>query len=58
MPDPRRTVVGRLASKQQKALLYVLQDGVCPECHQRMETWDAHHVVPWSKGRKTETENL
>jgi len=58
MNDHRRIAAGRLASKQQKALLYVLQDGVCPACRKRMETWDAHHVVPWSKGGKTETENL
>jgi 5-methylcytosine-specific restriction endonuclease McrA len=54
----RKTILRRLAAKQQKALLWVLQDGICPVCQKEMQEWEAHHLVPWSKGGPTTTENL
>jgi len=48
----------RLATKQQKALLYVLQDGACAKCGRELEEWEADHVVEWSIGGATETNNL
>jgi 5-methylcytosine-specific restriction endonuclease McrA len=50
--------MNRLATKQQKALLFVLQDGVCAMCHCAMDKWEAHHVIPWAKGGETTTQNL
>lgn len=48
----------RLASKQQKALLFVLQDGLCAACGKELSLFDADHVFPWSDGGPTETKNL
>ena len=50
--------MNRLATKQQKALLYVTQDGDCAVCGSRLEQFEADHVVPWSLGGSTNTENL
>jgi len=50
--------MNRYATKQHKALLYVLQDGLCAGCAGQLETFDAHHVVPWSEGGETKTHNL
>ena len=48
----------RLATKQQKALLYILQDGQCVGCGGRLDEFEADHVIPWSLGGSTNTENL
>lgn len=49
----------RLASKQEKALLYVLQDGLCAgPCKRLLDQFEAHHIVAWSEGGPTETCNL
>ncbi len=50
--------MGRFASKQQKALLYVLQDFKCAACGDELGSFDAHHIK-WSvDGGLTETNNL
>ena len=48
----------RLATKQQKALLYALQEGACAICDEELLEFEADHLVEWSVGGKTETNNL
>jgi len=48
----------RLATKQQKAFLYVLQDGKCAHCGHALLDFEADHIVEYSLGGKTETSNL
>ena len=48
----------RLASKQQKALLYVLQDYCCKRCGKKLDLFEADHIIKWSQGGQTETCNL
>ena len=50
--------MNRLATKQQKALLFITQDGVCAVCGGRLEQFEADHVIPWRLGGSTNTENL
>jgi len=52
--DPMR----RLANKQQKAYLYVLQDGFCADCCCLLSDFQADHIVPWSCGGTTHIRNM
>ncbi len=42
-----------------KRSIYEQQAGICPHCHKHFEIdeMDGDHIVPWSKGGKTEKEN-
>jgi len=48
----------RVFSKKQKDALYVLANRKCQICGNELrEGWHADHVVPWSKGGKTDVSN-
>ncbi|MHC4214945.1 MAG: HNH endonuclease [Planctomycetota bacterium] len=48
----------RFANKQEKAYLYVLQDGLCTTCGRDLDDWQADHIVPWVSGGSTNLRNL
>jgi len=49
----------RLATKQQKALLFVLQDGKCAICGNDLDgKFEADHRREWANGGLTVTQNL
>ena len=57
--DP--SVLGiRAFSDSQKRTIYEQQGGVCPHCGKKCEykEMEGDHITPWSKGGKTELENL
>ncbi|WP_299354181.1 DUF262 domain-containing protein [uncultured Porphyromonas sp.] len=57
--DP--SVLGiRAFSDSQKRTAYEQQGGVCPHCGKKYEyeEMEGDHIKPWSKGGKTEIENL
>jgi HNH endonuclease domain protein len=57
--DP--SVLGiRAFSDSQKRTIYEQQGGVCPHCGKKYEyeEMEGDHITPWSKGGKTELENL
>lgn len=39
--------------------MYEMQQGICPMCkdHFELEKMDADHIIPWSKGGKTDLKN-
>lgn len=43
----------RLANKQERILLWILQDGCCALCGRELETFQVDHVVPFSKNGET-----
>ena len=47
-------------SQSEKRTAYERQEGVCPICGKHFEFEEMHgdHIVPWSKGCKTELSNL
>ena len=49
----------RAFSKAMKRKVYEKQEGICPECGNwfPIEDMDADHIIPWSKGGKTNEEN-
>ncbi len=49
----------RLASRAQRRALRVRERGVCqfPGCHQTRHV-EAHHMVPWASGGRTDLDNL
>ena len=55
---PDTDPMGRLATKQQKVYLYVLQEGMCASCGGQLQRFEADHIREWSTGGKTETQNL
>lgn len=50
----------RTFSDSQKRTIYEQQGGVCPHCGKKCEykEMEGDHINPWSKGGKTELENL
>ena len=57
--DP--SVLGiRAFSDSQKRTIYEQQGGVCPHCGKKFdyEEMEGDHIIPWSKGGKTELANL
>lgn len=49
----------RSFDEAQRQVIYRRDNGVCQLCGQKCEwnDWEADHIVPWSKGGKTEIEN-
>lgn len=51
--DPQRSF-----SKQQKKEIYLRANGHCQSCAQALDSdWHADHIVPWSRGGRTEVIN-
>ena len=52
--DPKRTF-----DEAQRQVIYRRGKGICANCgkHCEWNNWEADHIVPWSKGGKTEIEN-
>lgn len=51
----------RTFTDKQKMEAFKNQDGVCPKTGKKFETYnqmDADHIIPWSKGGKTDMDNL
>ena len=48
----------RSATKQQRSLMMIMQDFKCKGCGDDLNKYEADHIKEWSKGGKTETENL
>lgn len=50
----------RQFGKNEKKSAYAKQKGVCPSCMKKwdFEQMDGDHIVPWSKGGKTDVTNL
>ncbi|MDO4223832.1 MAG: DUF262 domain-containing protein [Acinetobacter sp.] len=49
----------RAFTDKDKRILFEKQNGVCPHCKQtfKLEEMEADHIVPWSKGGKTDLSN-
>jgi len=49
----------RSFDEAQRQVIYRRDNGICQECgkHCDWNDWEADHIVPWSKGGKTEIEN-
>lgn len=49
----------RAFTDNQKREAYERQDGICPQCqeHFEMQEMDGDHILPWSRGGKTVSEN-
>ena len=49
----------RKFSEKQKRIAYEKQKGICKICkkHFEIEDMEADHIIPWSKGGKTSTDN-
>ncbi|GAA1772272.1 HNH endonuclease family protein [Agromyces humatus] len=49
----------RAFTVNQKLEAYEKQNGICPKCgeHYEFEEMDGDHILPWSKGGKTTSEN-
>ncbi len=54
LKDPKRNF-----DDAQRQVIYRRDKGICQECGKKCEwnDWEADHIVPWSKGGKTEIEN-
>lgn len=59
-----KTLSLREFDEKTKQTIYAKQKGLCPECQKRGDTkhyeideMEADHVIPWSKGGKTELSN-
>ena len=51
----------RAFTDKQKSEAFEKQGGVCPKTGKKFETYsdmDADHVIAWSKGGKTDMDNL
>lgn len=50
----------RLATREQRRVLYRQQHGCCWVCHRplRGTRVECHHVIPWSRGGRTALPNL
>ncbi len=50
----------RAFDAKDKKRKYNEQGGICPYCHKHfeLEEMDGDHIIPWSKGGKTEYDNL
>lgn len=49
----------RSFDEAQRQVIYRRNNGICKECGRKCEwnDWEADHIIPWSKGGKTEIEN-
>ena len=49
----------RAFDKKQKRIMYEKQQGICANCkkHFRLDEMEADHIVPWSRGGKTNLDN-
>ena len=49
----------RSFDEAQRQVIYRRDNGICQDCgkHCDWNDWEADHIVPWSKGGKTEIEN-
>lgn len=54
-----KTLSLRAFDEKTKQKIYAKQKGVCPVCkkHFEIDSMEADHVIPWSKGGKTTAEN-
>ena len=54
LKDPKRNF-----DDAQRQVIYRRDKGICQECGKKCEwnDWEADHIVPWSRGGKTEIEN-
>ena len=54
LKDPKRNF-----DESQKQVIYRRDNGICQMCHKKCDwnDWEADHIIPWSKGGKTEIEN-
>ena len=54
LKDPKRNF-----DEAQRQVIYRRDNGICRICGKKCEwnDWEADHIVPWSKGGKTEIEN-
>ena len=54
LKDPKRTF-----DDAQRQVIYRRDNGICQICGKKCEwnDWEADHIIPWSKGGKTEIEN-
>lgn len=54
LKDPKRNF-----DEAQRQVIYRRDKGVCKICGKKCEwnDWEADHIIPWSKGGKTEIEN-
>ncbi len=52
--DPKRSF-----DEAQRQVIYRRGNGICKICGQQCDwnNWEADHIIPWSKGGKTEIEN-
>ena len=48
----------RLFTKNQIKLKLTEQNEVCAICKKSKEKYEGDHIIPWSKGGKTDYENL
>lgn len=50
----------RSFTKQQRRQAYEIQKGICKACqgHYKITEMEADHITPWSKGGKTQVDNL
>lgn len=61
LADDMKYLNARAFSNADKLWAYKKQDGVCPYCHKHFDDpkdMQADHIVPWSKGGKTDRSNL
>lgn len=50
--------MSRIFNDKQKKILYVIANGKCQKCGDELgRTWEADHIIPYSKGGKTELSN-
>ena len=54
LKDPKRNF-----DDAQRQVIYRRDKGICQKCGKKCEwnEWEADHIIPWSKGGKTEIEN-
>ena len=60
LADDMKWINARAFSETDRSWAYGRQKGICPYCHKQFEMKQMHgdHIVPWSKGGKTDRENL
>ena len=58
-PNAEKYLQLRTFSDSDKDTMYHRQNGICPVCHNHFEIqqMEADHVIPWSRGGRTELDN-
>ena len=58
-PNAEKYLQLRTFSNSDKDTMYHRQNGICPICHNHFEIqeMEADHVIPWSRGGRTELDN-